>query len=49
MRLVESGRLDLTPLMTHIYPLEDIGQAFIDAAERPKGFVKAVVAPIVDG
>jgi threonine dehydrogenase-like Zn-dependent dehydrogenase len=49
MRLVESGRLDLTPLMTHIYPLDDIGQAFIDAAERPKGFVKAVVAPIVDG
>jgi L-iditol 2-dehydrogenase len=49
MRLVESRRLDLTPLVTHIYPLDDIGQAFIDAADRPKGFVKAVVAPIVDG
>jgi L-iditol 2-dehydrogenase len=49
MRLVESGRLDLTPLATHVYPLDNIGQAFIDAAERPKGFVKAVVAPVVDG
>lgn len=49
MRLVESRRLDLARLATHIYPLDDIGQAFIDAAERPQGFVKAVVAPTVDG
>jgi L-iditol 2-dehydrogenase len=45
MRLVQSGRLDPSPLATNRYPLDQIDQAFRDAAARPDGFVKAVVVP----
>ncbi|MFN2523498.1 MAG: zinc-binding dehydrogenase [Mycobacteriales bacterium] len=40
---VASGRLDPTPLYTHVYPLDRIGDAMTAAAERPQGFVKALV------
>lgn len=40
---IEEGRLDPSPLYTHRFPLEDAGAAFAVAAERPPGFVKAVV------
>lgn len=40
---VASGRLDPTPLYTHVYPLDRIGEAMTAAAERPDGFVKALV------
>jgi L-iditol 2-dehydrogenase len=43
MRLVESGDLDLSPLVTHTFGLEAVEEAFATAAERPDGFVKAVV------
>jgi threonine dehydrogenase-like Zn-dependent dehydrogenase len=36
------GRLDPAALLTHRYPLEEIGEAFRVSAERPEGFVKAV-------
>jgi 2-desacetyl-2-hydroxyethyl bacteriochlorophyllide A dehydrogenase len=45
MRLVESGRLDASSLVTHRYPLERTAEAFETAAARPDGFVKAVVTP----
>lgn len=45
MRLVEAGALDVAPLMTHVYPLDRVADAFADAAARPDGFVKAVVEP----
>ncbi len=40
---VASGRLDPTPLYTHIYPLEQIGEALNETRDKPDGFVKALV------
>jgi len=42
---VASGRLDPSPLYTHEFPLDRIGEAFATASERPEGFLKAVVRP----
>lgn len=40
---VAAGRLDPEPLYTHRFKLEQIDEAFAAAAERPDGFVKAIV------
>jgi 2-desacetyl-2-hydroxyethyl bacteriochlorophyllide A dehydrogenase len=40
---VAAGRLDPRPLYTHTYPLEDLRAAMEAAAQRPEGFVKALV------
>jgi threonine dehydrogenase-like Zn-dependent dehydrogenase len=45
MRLVDAGLLEPAPLVTHIYPLARIGEAFETAAAKPDGFVKAIVEP----
>jgi threonine dehydrogenase-like Zn-dependent dehydrogenase len=41
--LVVEGALDLKDLLTHQFPLEEISAAFDVLAERPAGFVKALV------
>ena len=46
--LLEEGRLDMASLVTHVYPLEQIDQAFHDAASKPVGFIKAVVSISAD-
>lgn len=40
---VASGRIDPTPLYTHIYPLERLGEALDATRDKPDGFVKALV------
>ena len=45
MRLVNSGRLDIAGLVTGVFALERLGDAFNTAVARPDGFVKAVVEP----
>lgn len=45
MRLVETGALDIAPLMTDVLPLDGVAEAFRRAEEKPDGFVKAVVEP----
>ena len=40
---VASGRLDPTPLYTHRYPLERLGDALDATRDRPDGFLKALV------
>ncbi|ODU66772.1 MAG: L-iditol 2-dehydrogenase [Rhodanobacter sp. SCN 65-17] len=40
---VAEGRIDLSLLVTHTYPLERIGEALQASIERPDGFTKAVV------
>jgi threonine dehydrogenase-like Zn-dependent dehydrogenase len=39
--LMRSGSVDLSPLVTHVYPLEDVGQALADLESR------AAIRPIV--
>lgn len=40
---VASGRFDPSPLYTHSYPLERLGEALEATRDKPDGFVKAVV------
>ncbi|HEY0414501.1 MAG TPA: zinc-binding dehydrogenase [Allosphingosinicella sp.] len=42
---VASGRLDPSPLYTHNYPLERLGEALDATRDRPDGFLKALVTP----
>jgi threonine dehydrogenase-like Zn-dependent dehydrogenase len=41
---VASGRLDPSPLYTHRYPLERLGEALDATRDRPDGFLKALVS-----
>jgi 2-desacetyl-2-hydroxyethyl bacteriochlorophyllide A dehydrogenase len=43
VEMVASGALNPAPLYTHSYSLEEIGAAFETAANRPEGFMKALV------
>ena len=40
---VASGRLDPTPLYTHIYPLDRLAAALDATRDKPGGFVKALI------
>lgn len=40
---VLAGRLELEPLLTHSFPLEELGAALDATRDKPDGFVKAVV------
>jgi threonine dehydrogenase-like Zn-dependent dehydrogenase len=42
---VASGRLDPSPLYTHVYPLDRLGEALDATRDRPDGFLKALVTP----
>ena len=42
---VASGRLDPSPLYTHTYPLDRLGEALDATRDRPDGFLKALVTP----
>lgn len=41
--LMEAGRLDMAPLVTHRFPLADINRGFEMAVSKAEGFVKGVV------
>ncbi|GAC1445350.1 MAG: 2,3-butanediol dehydrogenase [Mycobacteriales bacterium] len=43
--LVRTGRLDLAPMVTHRYSLNDVAQAFEVAAGKTEGVIKVVLAP----
>jgi threonine dehydrogenase-like Zn-dependent dehydrogenase len=45
MALVERGRLDLTPLLTHRFPLERIGDAYELFGTRRDGVLKVAITP----
>lgn len=40
---VAAGELNPLPLFTHSYPLEQLGEALDATAERPDGFIKALI------
>lgn len=44
IRLLESGKLNMEPLVTHRYGLKDINEAFESASAKQEGFVKGVIA-----
>ena len=41
---VRSGRIDPATLFTHTFPLERLGEALDMTAQRPDGFMKALIA-----
>jgi threonine dehydrogenase-like Zn-dependent dehydrogenase len=43
IELIADGTLDPTPLYTHHFPLSEISEGFSALAQRPHGFVKALV------
>jgi threonine dehydrogenase-like Zn-dependent dehydrogenase len=45
MALVQHGRLDLTPLLTHRFPLERIVEAYELFANRRDGVLKVAITP----
>jgi alcohol dehydrogenase len=45
LRAVQSGRFDPTPLITHRYPLAEIGEAYRVFSNRLDGVLKIAVAP----
>lgn len=45
MEVVRSGRVDLTPLLTHTFPLEKIGDAYELFGERGDGVLKVAIKP----
>jgi alcohol dehydrogenase len=45
MEVVRRSRVDLTPLLTHTFALDDIGQAYDLFAERLDGVMKVAIRP----
>jgi alcohol dehydrogenase len=45
MELVRQGRLDLTPLLTHTFPLDRITEAYQLFGERREGVIKVAIKP----
>lgn len=43
LEMIATGRIDLTALLTHRYPLERIDDAFTALWTKPRGFIKAMV------
>ncbi len=44
-KLLDSGRLDMTPVITHKYPLEEFDKGFLAMNHRPKVSGKVVMYP----
>ncbi len=45
MEIVKNKRVDLSPLITHRFPLEEIGEAYCIFSERLDGVMKIAVTP----
>lgn len=45
MCVIESGRIDLSPLVTHQYPLEDITAAYELFSHQRDGVLKIAIKP----
>jgi threonine dehydrogenase-like Zn-dependent dehydrogenase len=47
MRLLTSGRLEIGDLVTHRFGLDEVGEAFQIAVDKPAGFLKSTV--VIEG
>jgi threonine dehydrogenase-like Zn-dependent dehydrogenase len=45
MSMVQSGRLDLTPMLTHTFSLDDIQEAYALFGDRKDGVIKVAIRP----
>lgn len=45
VEMVRAGRVDLTPLLTHSYSLENIGEAYEMFGSRRDGVLKVAIRP----
>ena len=45
MEVVRYGRVDLTPLLTHTFKLDQIGEAYRVFGERRDGVMKVAIRP----
>jgi threonine dehydrogenase-like Zn-dependent dehydrogenase len=46
MEVVKNGRVDLTPLLTHTFPLDRITEAYEFFGERRDGVMKVAIKPL---
>lgn len=44
LRLISEGKLDTVPLITHTYPLKDIGEAYALFESKLDGVIKVAIA-----
>ena len=45
LRLIEEGKIDTTPLITHCYTLADIAEAYLLFENKLDGVIKVAVEP----
>jgi len=45
MEMVRHGRIDFTPLLTHTFPLQEIGEGYRLFGERREGVLKVAIRP----
>ena len=45
LELVRSGRVDLAPMVTHTFSLDDVTEAFPTAADKSRGPIKVALQP----
>jgi L-iditol 2-dehydrogenase len=43
MEMLNTGKINMQPLITHTFKLDEIENAFLAAKEKPKGFIKSVI------
>jgi 2-desacetyl-2-hydroxyethyl bacteriochlorophyllide A dehydrogenase len=43
MEMLNTGKINMQPLITHKFKLDEIENAFIVAKEKPRGFIKSVI------
>ena len=43
LTMFENRKIDVKPMMTHEYPLEEINTAFREMKEKPEGYIKGYV------